>query len=93
MGYRIIESGDRPGRSVVTKVRITEGPRAMPDGILDKIPELFVTIDGKEKCMFSFFPDEISFTEEELMGLTEREVMQLHLEKDKQFLQEAYSIK
>ena len=88
MGYRIIESGGPP---TVVEVRITDSPRPLPEGMNDPMPEVYVTFsDGREKCMFSFYPDEISFEEKELLGLTEREVMHLHLEKDKEFLKSQY---
>lgn len=40
-----------------------------------------ITINGDEFRLFSYFRDEASFTEEELLGLTYREAQELKAEK------------
>ena len=70
--------------------KITEceiGP--YPKDLFDtKMPEVKVTYeDGKEEVLFDFYPDEMSFTEEEFIGLTRKEAKRLKFKKDKQFLQ------
>lgn len=42
--------------------------------------------DGSEKELFSFYPDEISFTEPELIGLTEDQAFALLGQKDLEYL-------
>jgi hypothetical protein len=43
--------------------------------------------DGSEKTLFEFYPDELSFTESEFIGLTEDQAHELKMEKDIQYLQ------
>jgi hypothetical protein len=53
----------------------------------DPMPEVTATFDnGKRKALFSYYPDEISFTPEEFVGLTEDEARQLLGRKDRAFL-------
>lgn len=60
----------------------------MPLGLNDKMPEVKVRFDNnKEVTIFDFYPDEISFATEELVGLTEKEALNLNFEKDKHFIQ------
>lgn len=50
--------------------------------------EVEVTLeDGSKKIAFSYFEDEISFTENELIGLTEDEAVALFHKKDVEYLQ------
>jgi len=67
----------------ITDARIT----AQPKSILDPMPQVFVTIDGEEKHLFEYFPDEISFNSEEFIGLTWEQAIQLKFKKDKNYLQ------
>lgn len=61
---------------------------AMPKGWLDPVPKVIVTFeDGTTKELFEYYPDEISFTESEFIGLTEDEARHLKFKKDKQYLQ------
>lgn len=63
-------------------------PRPMPQGMFDPMPIVRVQFDnGEEKNLFEFYPDEISFTESEFIGLTEETARLLKVEKDKKFLQ------
>ena len=72
----------------IKSARITPLPRSMPDGMFDPMPEVFVTTeDGKEHKLYQYYPDEISFTENEFIGLTLDEAKGLKLKKDKAYLQ------
>ena len=66
-------------------VAATIGP--MPFGILDPMPTVTVTFeDGQVKELFWFYPDELSFTESEFIGLTEEEAKALRFQKDIAYL-------
>jgi hypothetical protein len=73
-----------PTIPVITSARIT----AMPRSLFDPMPEVIV-IDstGKETTLFQFYPDEISFTETEFIGLTLDDARRLKFTKDKAYLQ------
>lgn len=59
-----------------------------PKALFDPMPEVKVEYeDGTSEILFNFYPDEISFTEEEFVGLNRKEAKRLKFEKDKQFLQ------
>jgi len=67
----------------VISARITEQPKSL----FDEMPRVFVTTeDGMEHFLFQYYPDEISFTESELIGLTLRECGRLYTEKDLAYL-------
>ncbi len=68
----------------IIKARITE----LPTLIVDPIPDVYVTLeDNTEHFLFSYYPDEISFTPNEFIGLTIEEAKHLKFVKDKHFLQ------
>ena len=68
----------------IIKARITE----MPKSFFDEMPMVYATIeDGTEHLLFSYYPDEISFTENEFVGLTLQEGKDLRRQKDLRFLQ------
>ena len=61
---------------------------AQPKGLFDEMPKIFVTTeDNKEQFLFEYYPDEITFTENEFVGLTIDEAKHLKFQKDKLFLQ------
>jgi hypothetical protein len=61
---------------------------AQPKSFLDPMPKVIATFeDGTSKELFEYYPDEISFTESEFIGLTEDEARHLKFKKDKQYLQ------
>ena len=65
----------------ITKARITR------DNFL-RIPAIIVTLeDGTEEVLFTYYPDEISFTPDEFIGLTKEEGRGLKFDKDKAYLQ------
>ena len=50
----------------------------MPQGMFDPMPEVITTFgDGTTKTLFSFYPDEVSLTPCEFVGLTEEEAHSL----------------
>lgn len=68
----------------ITAARIT----AMPESIFDAMPEVTVTLeDGSTRNLFSYYPDEISFTEAEFIGLTVAQAHNLRHRKDVAYLQ------
>jgi hypothetical protein len=74
-------------RQKIVSARITQMPRPMPGGIFDKMPEVHVTLeDGSEQKLFEYYPDEISFSEKEFVGLTLDEARGLKTKKDKTYL-------
>ena len=73
---------------IITHYTIEQCPRPMPEGMFDSIPKLSVKFsNGEEKTLFEFYPDEISFSETEFIGLTETESLRLKFEKYIKFLQ------
>jgi hypothetical protein len=52
------------------------------------MPEVKATFDdGETRVLFSYYPDEISFTPREFIGLTRGEAMALRHKKDVAYLQ------
>ena len=72
----------------IVKCEIGQYPRPMPVGVFDSMPEVKVHLNNGEKLnLFSFYPDEITFTESELIGLTVDQAKRRKFEKDVWFLQ------
>ena len=69
----------------IIECRITEYPK----GFFDDMPKVMVVVEGEttEKELFQFYPDEIDFTPDEFIGLTESEGKELRRKKDINFLQ------
>ena len=60
-----------------------------PVRITDSMPEVTATFeDGTVKALFAFFPDELSFREDEFVGLTEAEALCLKSDKDLSYLRD-----
>ncbi len=60
----------------------------MPLKITDPMPEVTVVFeDGVSLMLFSYYPDEINFSADEFIGLTEQEARQLRGTKDLAYLQ------
>ena len=61
---------------------------AMPKSLFDPMPRVTAAFDdGTEKMLFEYYPDEISFSPEELVGLTYNEARDRKFRKDKAYLQ------
>lgn len=61
---------------------------AQPKGFFDPMPKVVATFeDGSVKELFEYYPDEISFSSSEFIGLTEAEAIHLKFVKDKRYLQ------
>ena len=61
---------------------------AQPKKLFDPMPEVTVTYDdGTTEELFEYFPDEISFTESEFIGLTRDQAHELRHRKDVAYLQ------
>jgi hypothetical protein len=68
----------------ITSARITD----MPKSFFDPMPQVWVTTEnGEEQLLFEYYPDEISFSKEEFIGLTLEEARHLKFTKDKAYLQ------
>jgi hypothetical protein len=68
----------------IIKARIT----AQPKNLFDEMPKVFVlTEDNKDQFLFEYYPDEITFNENEFVGLTIDEAIHMKFCKDKLFLQ------
>lgn len=75
-------------KPIINRCKIGRYPRKMPEGMLDPMPQVKVQFDdGSEKTLFEFYPDELSFTEDEFIGLTEEQAHELRMKKDIEFLQ------
>lgn len=72
---------------IIIEAQITPLPRPMPEGMFDPMPEVIVTFeDGSRKALFTFYPDEVSFSEGEFIGLTEEEAHSLFQDRDIAYL-------
>jgi hypothetical protein len=71
-------------QKVIKSARITE----MPKGIFDPMPEVWVFVEGSEKevKLFDYYPDELSFSPSEFIGLTVQQAISLKFKKDQQYL-------
>jgi hypothetical protein len=70
--------------SKIVSCEIGPYPKSMMDF---EMPKVNVTFDnGERKDLFSFYPDEISFSVGEFVGLTEREAHNLRHKKDVAYL-------
>jgi hypothetical protein len=67
----------------IKSARITE----MPKKFGDDMPKVIATFEnGTEKELFWYYPDELHFTPEEFVGLTEDEAYELRHKKDVAYL-------
>lgn len=60
---------------------------AVIDGRSNYLAVTVVFEDGTQKELFHFYPDEISFSPREFIGLTEEEAYQLRRNRDIAYLQ------
>ena len=71
----------------ITAAKIGPMPRPMPAGLLDPSPFAMVTFeDGTHERLFTFYPDEITFTENDLVGLTRDQALQLYHKRNVEYL-------
>jgi hypothetical protein len=70
------------------EMKIVECDITKSTGMFDP-PAVMVKYEGSEEFvqLFTYYPDEISFSSSEFIGLTEEEGRQLKFKKDKAFLQ------
>jgi hypothetical protein len=60
----------------------------MPVALTDPMPQVEVIFDDGTTCsLFSYYPDEISFTPGEFIGLTKGQALALRHRKDVAYLQ------
>lgn len=70
----------------IIEARITPGPKSMWDMTL---PKVMVKLDDDpevEKKLFHYYPDELSFSASEFIGLTEAEAHNLKFKRDVSYL-------
>ncbi len=73
---------------IIIKCNISPYPRPMPQGRFDQIPEVKVQLNNGDKLtLFKFYPDEITITESEMIGLSVEQAKRLKFEKDVRSLQ------
>lgn len=90
------EAADVQRRSqsmIITSARIT----ALPQELGDPMPEVWVKFqdfgqegapETEEEKLFEYYPDEISFTPKDFIGLTRQEAISLKTQKDKKYLRD-----
>ena len=68
----------------IVQARITP----LPKQLFDPMPQVFVKLEGddNEQLLFEYYPDEISFTSTEFIGLTVEEARSLKGKKDREYL-------
>ena len=74
---------------IITNVVLQGVPTVFtPAGMLEQLPRVIATFnDNTTKTLFEYYPDELSFTEQEFIGLTERQAHDLRHAKDVAYLQ------
>lgn len=74
---------------VILSASISEMPRSMPHGMFDPMPSVTALFtDGSKEKLFSFYPDEIQFREDEFVGLTRAQALSLRHKRDVTFLRQ-----
>jgi hypothetical protein len=72
-----------PDERRIVSVHIT----AMPKGLFDSMPKIIATLDdGSNEELFWYYPDELSFSPAEFIGLTVDQGRHLKFEKDVAYL-------
>lgn len=70
----------------IASVTIQPDPSAVAFGMDEPKVVRATFTDGTIKDLFSYYSDELHFTEAELVGLTEREARELHYRRDVDWL-------
>jgi len=71
----------------IIAARITDQPRPLPEGLSDEMPWVIATLeDGSEEKLFWYYPDELTFTPKEFIGLTIEQGRRLKFTKDRDYL-------
>lgn len=71
----------------IARATIGPFPHPLPSGMLDPMPTVTVTTEtGVVVELFTFYPDELSFSPEEFVGKTVAAGRRMKFEKDRQFL-------
>lgn len=74
-------------RIVAASIGPMPRPMSDPAGAFDPMPTVAVIFEGGlVKELFSFYPDELSFTQSEFTGLTAKEAHALFVQKDTAYL-------
>ena len=76
--------GEENRMSKIVSCEIGPYPKSFVDLVMPKVTATFD--NGEQKDLFSFYPDEISFSTGEFIGLTEQEALGLHYKKDVAYL-------
>ena len=73
-----------PMNNKIVSCRITDQPKSL----FDPMPQVWVTLENEseEQFLFEYYPDKISFTPSEFIGLTMDEGKHLKYLKDRKFL-------
>lgn len=72
---------------VIRSVSIGPLPRPMPQGMVDPLPVIVARLSDESAVkLFSFYPDEIQFSEAEFLGKTVEEAMEIKRAKDVAYL-------
>jgi len=66
----------------IVDAHVPEITDAMREGYYDELPRVMVAYSNNvEEKLFDFFPEEIAFTKEELIGLTKEQALKLKEKK------------
>lgn len=72
---------------IITTAIITPYPRPMPEGMFDDMPSVIAIYDdGTKETLFSFYPDETTYTASEFKGLTRIQAHALRHAKETAYL-------
>ena len=81
-------ASDRMDELMRTNLVVSARVTPVPQRLGDPLPEVWVTCeDGTETKVFDFYPDEITFSGDEFVGLTVEECRLLKFGRDRAFLQ------
>ncbi|WP_039994417.1 hypothetical protein [Gordonia otitidis] len=80
------ENGDtRDADCIIVSATVGAFPKDLVDVAM---PNVTVTYsDGNTEMLFTFYPDEISFTADEFVGLTRQQALSMRRHRDTEYLQ------